>query len=65
MHPGWKSKPKRLYIWIELFIITSIILVVFLYSREKWYELKVENPETWNKWNNMKQDIRNDFRRKK
>jgi uncharacterized protein involved in exopolysaccharide biosynthesis len=65
MHPGWKSKPKRLYIWIELFIITSIILVVFLYSREKWYELKVENPETWNKWNNIKQDIRNDFRRKK
>jgi len=64
-HPGWKSKPKRLYIWIELFLITSVLLIAFLYSREKWYELKVENPETWNKWNNMKQEIRNDFRRKK
>ncbi len=63
--PGWKSKPKRLYIWIELFLITSVVLIAFLYSREKWYELKVENPETWNKWNNVKQDIRNDFRRKK
>lgn len=64
-HPGWKSKPKRLYIWIELFIVTVVFLVVFLYSRERWFKLHRENPETWNKWNNLKQEIRNDFRRKK
>jgi len=64
-HPGWKSKPKRLYIWIELFFVTFVILVIFLYSRERWHQLRLENPETWQKWNNLKQDIRNDFRIKK
>lgn len=64
-HPGWKSKPKRLYIWIELFIVTFVFLLVFLYSRERWHQLRRENPETWEKWNNLKQEIRNDFRRKK
>ncbi len=64
-HPGWKSKPKRLYIWIELFFVTFVILVIFLYSRERWHQLRLENPETWQKWNNLKQDIRNDFRRNK
>jgi capsule polysaccharide export protein KpsE/RkpR len=64
-HPGWKSKPKRLYIWIEVFIIMSIILVVFFYSRERWYTLRQENPEVWNKWHNIGKDIRNDFRIKR
>ncbi|MCK5842565.1 MAG: hypothetical protein KAH31_10380, partial [Candidatus Sabulitectum sp.] len=64
-HPGWKSKPKRLYIWIELFIVTMLILVIFLYSRERWHQLHQENPETWEKWNSLKQEIRNDFRRNK
>ena len=64
-HPGWKSKPKRLYIWIEVFLATSVFLLTFLYSRERWHQLRQENPEAWNKWNDLKQDIRNDFRRKK
>ncbi|MCK5131039.1 MAG: hypothetical protein KAR40_02680 [Candidatus Sabulitectum sp.] len=64
-HPGWKSKPKKLYIWIELFIVTMLFLVVFLFSRERWHQLRRENPEAWNKWNILKQEIRNDFRRKK
>ncbi|MCK5786132.1 MAG: hypothetical protein KAH54_06205 [Candidatus Sabulitectum sp.] len=64
-HPGWKSKPKRLYIWIELFLVTSVFLGIFLFSRERWYQLHLEDPESWNKWNNLKKDIRNDFRRKK
>lgn len=64
-HPGWKSKPKRLYIWIELFLVTMVIIVIFLYSRERWHQLHQENPETWEKWNSLKQEIRNDFRRNK
>ncbi|MCK5036180.1 MAG: hypothetical protein KAS73_09835 [Candidatus Sabulitectum sp.] len=64
-HPGWKSKPKRLYIWIELFIVTMLVLVIFLYSRERWHQLQQENPETWEKWNSLKKEIRNDFRIRK
>ncbi len=64
-HPGWKSKPKRLYIWIELFIVTMVILVIFLYSRERWHQLQQENPETWEKWSSLKKEIRNDFRIRK
>jgi capsule polysaccharide export protein KpsE/RkpR len=64
-HPGWKSKPKRLYIWIELFIITAVFLAVFLFSRERWHQLREENPVTWNKWNDLMQDMRKDFRKKK
>lgn len=64
-HPGWKSGPKRLYIWIELFLVTAVFLGIFLFSRERWHQLRQENPEAWNKWNNLKQEIRNDFRRKK
>jgi len=64
-HPGWKSKPKRLYIWIELFLVTMVILVIFLYSRERWHQLQQENPETWEKWNSLKKEIRNDFRIRK
>lgn len=64
-HPGWKSKPKRLYIMIEFFLLTAVCVSVFLYSRERWNQLREENPEAWNKWNSLKQEIRNDFRRKK
>jgi len=64
-HPGWKSKPKRLYIWIEVFLATTVILAVFLFSRERWYQLQIENPEAWNKWNDLMQDMRKDFRKKK
>ncbi len=64
-HPGWKSKPKKLYIWIELFLVTTVFLGVFLFSRERWHQLRREDPEIWNKWNTLKQEIKNDFRRKK
>ncbi len=64
-HPGWKSKPKRLFIWIEVFLLTSVFLAAFLFGREKWNRLEIENPEEWNKWNNLKQEIKGDFRKTK
>lgn len=64
-HPGWKSKPKKIYIWLQVFLLTVVFLAVFLFSRERWYKLRREYPEDWNKWNELKQSIRNDFKRKK
>ncbi len=64
-HPGWKSKPKKLYIWIEVFLAASILLGVFIFSREKMLALKEEKPEVWAKWDEMFRDIRGDFKRKK
>lgn len=64
-HPGWKSKPKKLYIWIEVFLAASILLGAFIFSREKMLALKEEKPEVWAKWDEMFRDIRGDFKRKK
>jgi len=64
-HPGWKSGPKRLVIWIEVFVLTVFLLFSFIYSREKWYLLKEENPEVWTRWNELFQEIRTDLRFKK
>ncbi len=64
-HPGWKSKPKRLFIWIEVFALTLVFIAIFLFTREKWYQLEKEKPEEWAKWNNLKLEIQGDFKRKK
>jgi len=64
-HPGWKSKPKKLFIWIEVFLATFVILCAFLFSRERWLELKISNPTTWEKWNKLFTDMRNDLRFRK
>lgn len=63
-HPGWKSKPKKLIIWIEVFLATVFILCCYLLSRERWHTLKLERPESWNAWNNLFSDMRSDFKRK-
>lgn len=63
-HPGWKSKPKKLLIWIEVFLATVFILCCYLLGRERWHALKTERPESWNAWNNLFSDVRSDFRRK-
>lgn len=64
-HPGWKSKPKRLYIWIEVFLVSFILLSAFLFTREKWYELRENDPETWNKWNTLFEEIRRELKFRK
>jgi len=63
-HPGWKSKPKKLLIWIEVFLATVFILCCYLLGRERWHALKLERPESWDAWNNLFTDVRSDFRRK-
>lgn len=61
-HPGWKSKPKRLYIWVETFIIAFLMICAFLFARERAEDLKREHPETWEKWNSLLKEIGDDFR---
>jgi len=63
-HPGWKSKPKKLLIWIEVFLATVFILCCYLLGRERWHALKLERPESWDAWKNLFTDVRSDFRRK-
>lgn len=63
-HPGWKSKPKKLIIWIEVFLATVFILCCYLLGREGWHTLKIEKPDSWSSWNNLFNDVRSDFRRK-
>jgi len=61
-HPGWKSKPKRLYIWVETFILAFLFICVFLFSRERMQDLKRENPQAWEKWNQLFTEIKGDFK---
>ena len=60
-HPGWKSKPKKLFIWIEVFAIALAMLSAFLFAREQWYAFEKKDPEAWKKWNDLKEDIRKDL----
>lgn len=64
-HPGWKSGPKKLIIWVEVFIFTTLLLCAFVFSREKWYMLKEKDPEAWAKWDDLFKEMRSDLRRKK
>ncbi len=63
-HPGWKSKPKKLIIWIEVFLATVFILFCYLLGREKWHAMKLEKPDSWSAWNDLFSEMRSDFRRK-
>lgn len=66
-HPGWKSKPKKMFIWLEVFVFAFALLCAFLFAREKWYDFEKRDPEAWKKWNDVKEDIRKDltFKKKK
>jgi len=63
-HPGWKSKPKRLYIWIEVFVLAFLGLFGFLVARENYLLMRRERPEDWQKWNGLFSDMKGDFSRK-
>ncbi len=63
-HPGWKSKPKRLYIWIEVFVLAFLGLFGFLVARENYLLMMRERPEDWQKWNGLFSDMKGDFSRK-
>jgi capsule polysaccharide export protein KpsE/RkpR len=64
LHPGWKSSPKRLFIWIQVFVVAFGFLCVYIFGRERWHTMREENPHAWKKWDDLLQDVRGDFRRK-
>jgi uncharacterized protein involved in exopolysaccharide biosynthesis len=66
-HPGWKSKPKKSLIWMEVFLLAFVSLFAFIVARENIRRVKREKPELWEPWNRMISDIKREitFRRKK
>ena len=63
-HPGWKSRPKRIYIWVEVFILAFVGLFGFLIMRENYLLMRKERPEEWQRWNGLLSDIKGDFSRR-
>lgn len=65
-HPGWKSKPKRSYIILEVFLLAFISLFGFLIARENVRDLMKKRPQQWEPWRKLLGEIRRDisFRRK-
>ncbi len=61
-HPGWKSKPKKLYIWIEVFLLALLGVAGFLFARENFARMREERPEDWKRWNDLLRDIGDDLR---
>jgi len=60
-HPGWKSKPKRILILLEVFLLSFISLFGFLIARENILETKEKKPELWEPWRKLFAEIRKDF----
>ena len=65
-HPGWKSKPKRSLIWLEVFLLAFISLFGFLIARENIRDVIKKHPLQWEPWRKLLEEIRRDvsFRRK-
>lgn len=66
-HPGWKSKPKKSLIWIEVFLISFVAIFAFIVARENLNRMQREKPELWEPWRKLLSDIRSEltFHRKK
>ncbi|NOQ21303.1 MAG: hypothetical protein GQ565_01460 [Candidatus Aegiribacteria sp.] len=60
-HPGWKSKPKRILILLEVFLLAFISLFGFLIARENIRDIKKKRPELWEPWRKLFEEIRRDF----
>ncbi|RKZ07526.1 hypothetical protein DRQ25_11350 [Candidatus Fermentibacteria bacterium] len=65
-HPGWKSKPKRSLIWLEVFLLAFISLFGFLIARENIRDVMKKRPLQWEPWRKLLEEIRREvsFRRK-
>ncbi len=63
-HPGWKSKPKKLYIWLEVFFVAFILLYAYLLMCENLRIMKQENPEAYKDWDNLISDMKGDLKKK-
>ncbi len=57
-HPGWKSKPKKLFIWLEVFLLAFVGLFGYLLARENISRMRYENPSQWEPWDKLIRDIR-------
>lgn len=64
-HPGWKSRPKKLYIWLEVFAVAFVFLFGFLVIRENIHVAKMEKPDEWQAWQKLFSEIRRDLRFRK
>lgn len=64
-HPGWKSKPKKLYIWLEVFFGAFVILYAYLLMRENLRIQKQENPQAYKDWDKLMTEMKSDLRKKK
>jgi uncharacterized protein involved in exopolysaccharide biosynthesis len=60
-HPGWKSKPKRILILLEVFLLAFTSLFGFLIARENIREVREKRPDLWNPWRKLFEEIRRDF----
>lgn len=60
-HPGWKSRPKRLFIWIEVFLVSILVLLGYIFIRERIWRFREEKPEAWSEWDRLLGEIRKDF----
>ncbi len=60
-HPGWKSKPKRVLILLEVFLLAFISLFGFLIARENLRDIRMKRPELWEPWRKLFKEIRRDF----
>lgn len=60
-HPGWKSKPKKLYIWLEVFAATLLLVIAYLFIRERVRQLQEERPEVWSRWAELGNEIKSDL----
>ncbi len=60
-HPGWKSKPKRIFILLEVFLLAFISLFGFLVARENIREVIERRPDLWEQWRKLFEEIRKDF----
>lgn len=60
-HPGWKSKPKRSLIWLEVFALAFISLFGFLIARENIRNSQKRSPEEWEPWRRLFEEIRREF----
>jgi uncharacterized protein involved in exopolysaccharide biosynthesis len=60
-HPGWKSKPKKLYIWLEVFLVALLFIIAYVLIRERVRQLRREKPEVWSRWADLGEDIKSDL----
>lgn len=60
-HPGWKSRPKRIIIWLEVFGAALVLLLTFVFVRERVWQFRATRPEEWKEWSALLGDLKKDL----